>query len=431
MTIGVLAIIAVLLLSFLRIPLGFSLLTVSLVSIALLMDVEVALALLPMTISEAVLSYELAVVPMFILMGNVISRTGISQELFTSANAFFGHIRGGLSLSTMVACAGFSAVCGSSYATAATMSKVAYPSMRRYGYTEGLATATIAAGGTLGILIPPSIILVIYGILTQTNIGDLFIAGVVPGLLGLVMYMLVIYLISLYRPESAPPGERSTWKERLVSLKGVWAFVFIFALIIGGLYLKWFSPTEAAGIGAGIALIVATLSGKMSLPILREVLLDTARTSVILYTVLFGALLFSKFISYSGLADGILEQVAALGISGLALMLVILLVFLLLGCVMDSLAIILIFVPLFAPLIHAQGYDLVWFGIVVVVATEIALITPPLGMNVFVLRATLPEVPLVTIFKGLVPFIGIDLVRLAILTAFPGISLWLVRLSSG
>ena len=431
MSVGILAIIAVLILAFMKVPLGFALLTVSLAGLTLLMDFEVAMTLLPMTISEGVLSYELAVVPMFIMMGNVISRTGISHDLFKSANAFFGHVRGGLALSTMVACAGFSAVCGSSYATAATMSKVAYPSMRQHGYSEGLATATIAAGGTLGILIPPSIILVIYGIITQTNIGDLFIAGVIPGILGLMMYMLAIYLVSLWKPESAPAGERTNWKGRFASLNGVWAFVFIFTLIIGGLYLKWFSPTEAAGIGAGIALIVATLSGKMSLPILKDVLMDTARTSIILYTVLFGALLFSKLISYSGLADGILEQVAAFGISGLTLMLVIILVFLVLGCVMDSLAIILIFVPLFAPLIEAQGYDLVWFGIVVVVATEIALITPPLGMNVFVMRATLPEVPLTTIFKGLVPFIGVDLIRLALLTTFPAITLWLVKLSAG
>lgn len=431
MTIGMLAIIAVLVLSFLRVPLAFSLLTVSLVSISLLMGFDVALTLLPMTISEAVLSYELAVVPMFILMGNVISRTGISKDLFLSANAFFGHIRGGLSLSTMVACAGFSAVCGSSYATAATMSKVAYPSMRRYGYSEGLATATIAAGGTLGILIPPSIILVIYGILTQTNIGDLFIAGVLPGLLGLAMYMACIWIISLLKPDSAPRGETTDWKTRLSSLKGVWSFIFIFALIIGGLYLKWFSPTEAAGIGAGIALMVATLSGKMNLKVLREVLLETAYTSVALYTVLFGALLFSKFISYSGLADGILEFVQAAGVEGIALLVMILLVFLVLGCVMDSLAIILIFVPLFAPLIVAEGHDLVWFGIVVVVATEIALITPPIGMNVFVLRATLPDVPIATIFKGLLPFVLTDIVRLILLILFPVIALGLVELSAG
>lgn len=429
MTIGILAIVAVLILSFLRVPLGFSLLTVALIGIALLMDTSVALTLLPMTISEAVLSYELAVVPMFILMGNVISRTGISEDLFKAANAFFGHVRGGLALSTMVACAGFSSVCGSSYATAATMSKVAYPSMRQYGYADGLATATIAAGGTLGILIPPSIILVIYGILTQTNIGDLFIAGVVPGLLGLAMYMLTIYLISLRNPSAAPRGERTPWKDRLSSLKGTGSFIAIFALIIGGLYMKWFSPTEAAGMGAGIAMLIAALSGKLSWKTLKTVLLETAFTSVTLYTVLFGALLFSKLISYSGLAEGILTYVQTLGVSGYSLVLFILLVFLVLGCVMDSLAIILIFVPLFSPLIVAQGFDLVWFGIIVVVATEIALITPPIGMNVFVLRATLPTVSANTMFKGLIPFIITDIVRLTILVAFPMIALWLVKMS--
>lgn len=217
MTVGIIAIVCVLIVTFLRVPLGISLLVVSLAGIGFVMDFSVANMLLPMTISEAVLFYELAVVPMFILMGNVISRTGISKDLFVAANAFLGHVRGGLALSTMVACAGFSAVCGSSYATTATMSKVAYPSMRKYGYSESLATATIAAGGTLGILIPPSIILVIYGILTQTNIGDLFIAGVIPGALGLLMYMGCIYLISLKDPNAAPRGERSSWSTRLTS----------------------------------------------------------------------------------------------------------------------------------------------------------------------------------------------------------------------
>lgn len=429
MIIGILAILMVLVLSFLRLPLAFALLTVSLGGIAWLMGSEVALSLLPMTISEAVLSYELAVVPMFILMGNVISRTGISEDLFKSANAFLGHVRGGLALSTMMTCAGFSSVCGSSYATAATMAKVAYPSMRKYGYAQGLATATIAAGGTLGILIPPSIILVIYGILTQTNIGDLFLAGVIPGLLGLAMYMLAIYFISLRNPDLAPRGERSDWKTRLHSLKGIGAFIAIFALIMGGLYLKWFSPTEAAGIGAGIALIVALVARKLSWAILRQVLVETAYTSVTLYTVLFGALLFSKLISYSGLADELLILVQSFSGSGLAVLLVILLVFLVLGCVMDSLAIILIFVPLFAPLMVAHGYDLVWFGIIVVVATEIALITPPIGMNVFVLRATLPEVPVNTMFKGLIPFIVTDIIRLGLLIAFPSIVLWLGMMS--
>jgi TRAP-type C4-dicarboxylate transport system permease large subunit len=386
MTAGLLSLLAVLVLAFLRVPLAFALLSVSLGGIGVVMGWDVARSLVPLTISEAVFSYELAVVPMFILMGNILARTGISDDLFRAANAFLGPVRGGLALSTMVTCAGFSAVCGSSLATAATMSKVAYPSMKRYGYSDSLASATIAAGGTLGILIPPSIILMIYGILTQTNIGHLFVAGVVPGLLGLLMYL----------------------------------------LIIGGLYGKLFTATEAAGMGAGLALILSLLQRRMSWQDFRHIFVETATTSVMLYSVLFGALLFAKLISFSGLGEGILELFNEAGLGPWQTIAAILVVFLLLGCVMDSLAIILICVPLFVPILLAHGFDLVWFGIIVVVVTEIALITPPIGMNVFVLKATLPHVRLGAIFRGLTPFIAIDVLRLALLVIFPSISLALV-----
>jgi tripartite ATP-independent transporter DctM subunit len=236
MTIGLICLGLVLLLAFMRVPLGIALLTVSVGGITFINNFEVAATLLPMTLSEAAFSYELAVVPLFILMGNVLSRTGISADLFRAANAFLGGVRGGLALATMVTCAGFSAVCGSSFATAATMSKVAYPSMQKYGYSDRLASATIAAGGTLGILIPPSIILMIYGILTQQNIGELFIAGVLPGLLGLAMYMAVIYIIAVVNPEHAPRGTTGTARERWESLSGVWPFLALFLIIIGGLY---------------------------------------------------------------------------------------------------------------------------------------------------------------------------------------------------
>jgi tripartite ATP-independent transporter DctM subunit len=381
-----------------------------------------------MTLTNAAFSYELAVVPLFILMGNVLSRTGISEDLFRAAYAFLGAVRGGLALATMVTCAGFSAVCGSSFATAATMAKVAYPSMKKYGYSDRLSSATIAAGGTLGILIPPSIILMIYGILTQQNIGELFIAGMIPGLLGLAMYMAVIYVIAWFRPEDAPRGEAVSMNEKLASIRGVWPFVALFLLIIGGLYLGWFSATEAGGIGAGFALLIAWGQRRLSWVRFYEVMRETAMTSVMLYVVLFGALLFAKLISFSGLADSLLQLVEGSGLSPLGVLIAILAVFLILGCVMDAMAIILIFVPLFAPTIVGQGFDLVWFGIVVVVLTEIGLITPPVGMNVYVLKANLPKVPVGTIFRGLMPFIGIDLVRLAVLVAFPSISLWLVHL---
>jgi tripartite ATP-independent transporter DctM subunit len=425
MTIGLIAMAAAILLAFLRVPLAFALLAVSIVGIGLTVNWNVAFMLLPMTISEAVLSYELAVVPMFILMGNVISKTGIAQDLFRAAYAFFGHVRGGLALSTMTACSGFSAVCGSSYATAATMAKVAYPSMKRYGYSDSLAAGTIAAGGTLGILIPPSIIMVIYGILTQTNIRDMFIAGVVPGLLGVAMYLIVIRLIAARQPEDAPAGERSSWAERISALSGVWPFMLLFVLIIGGLYARLFTPTEAAGMGAGLAMLVAMLQRRLTLTLLKQIIIDTAYTSISLYAVLFGALMLSRLLTLSGLSTGILELVTSFGLEGIVLILAILLVFLVLGCVMDYMAIILIFVPLFAPIVVAQGFDLVWFGILIIVATEIALITPPIGMNVYVLKAVLPSIPIVRIFKGLVPFVAADLVRLALLIAFPALALWL------
>ena len=427
MTIGLICLGLVLLLAMLRVPLGISLLTVSIGGITALNSFDVARTLIPMTLSEAAFSSDLAVVPLFILMGNVLSRTGISEDLFRAANAFLGGVRGGLALATMVTCAGFSAVCGSSFATAATMAKVAYPSMQKYGYSDRLASATIAAGGTLGILIPPSIILMIYGILTQQNIGELFIAGVLPGLLGLAMYMGVIYLIAVFKPEHAPRGQAGTAQERWQSLSGVWPFVALFLLIIGGLYMGWFTPTEAGGIGAGTALLIALGQRRLGWGRFTEVMKETAYTSVMLYVVLFGAMLFSQLISFSGLADSLLALVQGSGLSRMGILMAILVVFLLLGCVMDSMAIILIFVPLFMPTLVAQGFDLVWFGIIVVVLTEIGLITPPVGMNVFVLKANLPKVAVGTIFRGLVPFMAVDVLRLAVLVAFPSISLVLVQ----
>jgi TRAP-type C4-dicarboxylate transport system permease large subunit len=395
---GVLALLAVLVLAFARVPLGFSMLIVSWVGLGLMNGWDSANTQVPLTITEAVFSYDLAVVPMFILMGNILSRTGISDDLFRAAYAFLGSVRGGLALSTMVTCAGFSAVCGSSLATAATMSKVAYPSMKRYGYSEELATATIAAGGTLGILIPPSIILMIYGFLTQTNIGHLFIAGVLPGLVGLGLYMCAIMWVALRRPQEAPAGEPVPWPEKLASLRGVWPFALLFFLIIGGLYGAIFTATEAAG------------------------------TSTMLYFVLFGAMLFAKLVAFSGLGEGLVDFMRSAGLGPYGTLFAVLSVFILLGCVMDTMAIILICVPLFLPTLAAHGFDLIWFGVIVVVLTEIGLITPPVGMNVFVLKACLQHVPLKTIFRGLIPFISADIVRLAILISFPSISLALVKM---
>lgn len=428
MMIGIVSLLGVLMLAFLRVPLAFALMAVSIGGLTFMISWDVARSMVSLTITQAVFSYEMAVVPMFVLMGNVLARSGIADDLFRAAYAFLGSTRGGLALSTMMTCAGFSAVSGSSLATAATMSKVAYPSMKRYGYSDSFASATIAAGGSLGILIPPSIILIIYGILTQTNIGHLFIAGVLPGLLGLGLYLVVVWLVARWRPESAPRGEAVPLKEKLASLRGVWPFALLFVMVIGGIYVGLFTPTEAGGMGAGFALIIALLQRRIGLRHLRRIFVETAATSVMLYAVLFGAMLFTHLISFSGLGEGIRQAIEGMGLGPYQTLLMILLVFLVLGCVMDSLSIILICVPLFVPTLAAGGFDLVWFGIIVVVVTEIALITPPIGMNVFVIKASLPHVPLVSIYKGLVPFIGADLVRLGLLIAFPAISLLLVQM---
>lgn len=426
MDVGLISLVAVLVLSFARVPLGFSLMAVSITGIWYLNGFDVARMLIPLTLTEAVFSYELAVIPLFILMGNLLARTGIAEDLYAAAYAVLGSVRGGLALTTMVTCAGFSAVCGSSFATAATMAKIAYPNMKKFGYSEELSSATIAAGGTLGILIPPSIILMIYGILTQTNIGQLFIAGVLPGVLGLALYLLVIVVYALVKPDAAPRGESVPVAEKWRALRGIWSFLALFLLILGGLYLGLFTPTEAGGMGAGMAVLIAAVQRRLQGDVLRDTLVSTVRTSVMLYVVLFGALLLSQLTSLSGLADGILEAINGSGLSDVGVLLLILLVFLALGCVMDTMAIILIFVPLFLPTIVAQGHDLVWFGIIVVILVEIGLITPPIGMNVFVLKANLPEVNLRTVYRGLWPFIGIDFVRLALLLLFPSITLVLV-----
>lgn len=426
MIIGTICLVAAIVLAVLGVPLAFALLSVSLVGIGISVGWSTAWVLLPLTLSDAVTSYDLAMVPMFILMGNIVSKTGLAEDLFRAAYAFFGQIPGGLALTTMVASAGFSSVCGSSVAAVATMSKVSYPSMQKYGYSDELASATIAAGGTLGILIPPSIVMVIYGILTQTNIGHLFVAGIIPGLIGLVMYMAAICFVVWRDPSHAPQGDLVPSGEKLRSLAGVWPFIMLCGLIIGGLYANLFSPTESAGIGAGLAIVIAAIRRRLSLSAMRAAFVETAYTSTALYTILFGALMLSKLLSLSGMADGILDFVEATGFTGGALMVVVLLVFLVLGCVMDSFAMIFIFVPLFTPLVVSQGYDLIWFGVIVVVVAEIALITPPVGMNVFMLKAALPHVPILTIFRGLVPFIVADLVRLVILVSFPVITLWLV-----
>ncbi len=367
--------------------------------------------------------YSLSVIPLFILMGNLVTKSGLSQELYRASNAFMGHKKGGLAMATVVACGGFSAICGSSLATSATMAKVAMPPMRKYGYADSLATASIAAGGTLGILIPPSVILVIYGLLTETSIRELFAAGFLPGFLGILLYLAAVRYVVWRNPEAGPCGEKLGWSERLQALNGIWGVLILFTVVMGGIYLGVFTPTEAAGIGAGGAFVIAMARRSLSWGSLFDILTDTARTSAMLFAVLIGALIFSNFINRAGLPDDLLNLVNNLDVAPMVVILVILAIYIVLGMVFESLSMLLLTVPIFFPLVQSLGFDLVWFGIVVVVVTEISLITPPVGMNVFVLSAVLRDVKASTIFKGVTPFWCADIVRLALITFISSISL--------
>ncbi|SEG66407.1 TRAP transporter large permease [Marinobacterium lutimaris] len=377
---------------------------------------------------DTVQEYSLSVIPLFILMGNLVTRSGLSHELYHVSNAFLGHRKGGLSMATVVACGGFSAICGSSLATSATMAKVAMPPMRKYGYSDALATASIAAGGTLGILIPPSVILVIYGLLTETSIRELFAAGFLPGLLGILLYLAAVRYVVMRNPSHGPAGEKMSWPERIQALKGVWGVLLLFTVVMGGIYMGIFTPTEAAGIGAGGAFLIALARRSLTLAGLFDTLTDTVRTSAMLFAVLIGALIFSDFINRAGLPDALLNFVTGLDVSPIVVILAILGIYIVLGMVFESLSMMLLTVPVFYPLVQSLGFDLVWFGIVVVVVTEISLITPPVGMNVFVLSAVLRDVKTGTIFKGVTPFWCADIVRLALIVFAVPISLFLPEL---
>jgi tripartite ATP-independent transporter DctM subunit len=416
---------ALLVLAFLRVPIAFAMAIVGFLGMAWVGNPVAAMYNVGQTAFDAAINYELSVVPLFILMGNLVARAGLAHELYNASYAFLGHRRGGLAMATVVACGGFSAICGSSLATAATMSKVAMPSMRRFGYSDRLAAGSIAAGGTLGILIPPSVLLVIYGILTQQSIGKLFAAGIIPGIIGVLLYLAAVRWTVWRDPESGPKGDRMTWKERFVTLRSVWGVLLLFVLVMGGIYMGVFSPTEAAGIGAMGAFIFAIVRRSLDRKALFDIFLESASTTAMLFTVLIGALLFANFVNLTTFPQALVEIARQFEDTPWLVILAIILIYLAMGCVFESMSMILLTVPIFYPLVAQLGYDPIWFGILVVIVTEISLITPPVGLNVFVLRGVLPDVPTGTIFRGVTPFWISDLVRLALIAGVPGLSLWL------
>jgi len=414
-----------LILAFLRMPLGVALGLVGLVGFSELSSYRAGMSNAARLVIDSGQSYGLSVVPLFILMGLMVDRGGMAKELYRAAYAFLGHRRGGLAMSTIVACGMFSAICGSSLATAATMSKVSMPEMRRYKYDDSLATASIAAGGTLGILIPPSVILVIYGLITNASVGKLFIAGVLPGIIGVLFYLAAVMFVVSRNPAAGPAGEKTNGRDRLIALRDVWTTLGLFIFVIGGIYVGAFTPTEAAGMGAAGAIAIAYFRGALSLQVLLEVARETTMTTAKLFLVVFGAMIFSNFVNRAGLPDGLLNIAQGFDFPPLGVIFMILLIYLVLGCVFESLSMILLTVPIFAPLVEGLGFDLIWFGILVVVATEISLITPPIGMNVFVLKGVLKDVSVKTIFKGVTPFWIADIFRITLIALVPAIALLL------
>jgi tripartite ATP-independent transporter DctM subunit len=381
------------------------------------------------TSMRTVTDYNFGVIPMFLLMGAFVSNSGMSRELFRAANGFVGHRKGGLGIATIAACGGFAAISGSSVATAATFATVAYPEMRRYGYPQSFATGVIAAGGTLGAMLPPSTVLAVYGIITEQDIGKLFFAGIIPGLLAAAMYMITIALISVVRPKHLPSGPRTSWKERLSGLADVWATLLLFIFVVGGLYglpfLPRFTPTEAGGVGAAGAFLIGLARGRLGRDEIRKSLLQATRTAAAVFTVLIGALLFGYFLTITQTPQKVTEFLTGLGIGPYGVLALIMLMYLLLGCLMDAMAMIILTVPIIFPVVSALGFDPIWFGVIIVMTVELGLIHPPVGMNVFVIKSVIPDVSFSTIFVGVLPFIITDLIRLVILIAFPILALWL------
>lgn len=415
---------------FARVPIGMSMGLIGFFGFAYLSDYNwiAALSMVSRRVIDTSQSYSLSVIPLFILMGNLVTRSGLSRELYKASYAFLGHLKGGLSMATVVACGSFSAICGSSLATAATMAKVAMPPMRQYGYSDSLAAASIAAGGTLGILIPPSVILVIYGIMTEQSIRELFAAGFIPGLLGIILYMGAVTWTVWRNPQAGPKGEVSSSQQKIAALKGVWGTLLLFITVMGGIYGGIFTPTEAAGIGAAGAFLIALARRSLNWRAVFQILSETAHTTSSLFVVVIGALIFSSFINRAGFPDQLLAFITGYELAPMTVIFIILAIYIVLGCVFESLSMLLLTVPVFYPVVQSMGFDLIWFGIIVVVVTEISLITPPVGLNVFVLSGVLKDVNTGTIFRGVTPFWIADIIRLLLLTLIPVISLFLPQL---
>jgi len=400
-------------------PVAFAMTLVGVVGFAAVVNPQAALHMLAADYYDIFSNYGLTVIPLFVLMGQVAFHTGISKKLFDSAHCWVGWLRGGLAMSTVGACAAFGAICGSGPATAATMAAVALPEMKRYKYDPGFAAGTVAAGGSIGMMIPPSVVFIVYGVMTEQSIGKLFIAGIVPGLLVSGLFMLTIWLLCKHRPELAPPVTAATWRERFRSLGGVIEILLLFALVMGGMFGGWFTPTEAAAVGAAGSIALAVISRKCSFRMLSTALVETLRTSCMVLVIVAGATVFGHFLQITNIPTTLATWLAGLPLPAAGILLMILTFYLVAGAFLDALALILLTIPIFYPVVVGLGYDPIWFGVMIVLVTQMGVISPPVGVNVYVVSGMDRAVPLQSVFKGALPYLGALIVAALLLLAFP------------
>lgn len=424
-TIGLIGLAILIIVLFSRMPVGFVMALIGVLGFSYVVSWEAGLRIMTKDFFGIFGSYSLTVVPLFILMGQVTFHAGISSRLFDTAYKFVGHLPGGLAMATVAACAGFAAVCGSTNAAAATMATVAMPEMKRYKYGDVLSTGTVAAGGSLGILIPPSVIFIIYGILTEQSIGKLFVAGVVPGIFLSALFGLTIYIWVRLRPEIAPRGPKTTFKEKLISLGGVGETLILFILVMGGLFIGFFTPTEAGAIGAGGAIVLGFIRRRLTWKGFMQALFESTRISCMVLVIVAGATVFGHFLAITRIPYALATWVSELALPNFGIMAFIILVYLVGGCFIDALALILLTIPIFYPVVTNMGYDPIWFGVIIVLVTQMGVITPPVGVNVYVVHGVVKDVPLESIFKGAFPFLVALILCALILIPFPQIALFL------
>ena len=427
MTMALIGFVLLFFLAFGGVPLGLAMLLAGVGGFAFLRGSDGALAMLAQIMVDSSANYGMSVLPMFVLMGIFVHRAEISEDLYDAANAWLGHFKGGLAHATVVSCALFAAISGSSIATAVTMSRVAIPPMRRLGYHDRLSTGSVASAGVLGVLIPPSVPLVLFGLLTETDIRKLFIATIIPGLLLTLFFIIAVWVTVSLNPALGPRGPKFTLKQKFIALKGVWSVIALFVFVMGGLYSGVFTATESAGIGAMGAFAFAVARRKMNLRVLVSCLVETGKTTAMIFTIIFGALAFANFITLTGMTVQLVDWIQQQGFSVYGVLISMCIIYLVLGCLMEAMGLMLLTVPMFTAVAVGMGVNPIWFGIFVTVMIEVGMLTPPVGMNVFTVKTLTPDVSLATIFRGVMPFLLANLALVGCLIAWPALALMPLR----